>query len=195
MPIRVIQWGSGNVGRHAIRTVAAHPGMELVGMMVTDPGKVGRDIGDIAGIPGVGVTATDDLDEILALDAEVVLHMPLPSLVYGDDPGADMDNFCRLLASGKHVVTTVGYMYPQVYGDDVMRRLTTACAEGGSTFHGTGANPGWFGDLLPLLMSGLSLRIDRIEVRELRSVLMDLGDTYVENDFFSTIYTASAGGS
>jgi 2,4-diaminopentanoate dehydrogenase len=167
MAIRVIQWGSGNVGRHAIRTVAAHPDMELVGMMVTDPGKVGRDIGDISGIDALGVAATADLDEILALDADVVLHMPLPSLVYGDDPGADMDNFCRLLASGKHVVTTVGYVYPQVYGDDVMGRLTAACQAGSSTFHGTGANPGWFGDLLPLLMSGLSLRIDRIQVQEI----------------------------
>jgi hypothetical protein len=167
MAIRLIQWGSGNVGQHAIRTVAANPDMELVGMMVTDPGKVGRDIGDIAGIADVDVVATDDLDEILSLEADVVLHMPLPSLVYGDDPGADMDNFCRLLASGKHVVTTVGYMYPQVYGDAVMDRLTAACEAGGSTFHGTGANPGWFGDLLPLLMSGLSLRIDRIEVQEI----------------------------
>ena len=167
MTIRVIQWGSGNVGAHAIRTVAAHPEMQLVGMMVTDPAKVGRDIGDIVGIAEVGVPATADLGEILAIDADVVLHMPLPSLVYGDDPGADLDNFCRLLASGKHVVTTVGYMYPQVYGDEVMGRLTEACEEGGVTFHGTGANPGWFGDLLPLLMSGLSLRIDRIEVQEI----------------------------
>ena len=69
------------------------------------------------------------------LDADVVLHMPLPSLVHGDDPGADLDNFCRLLASGKHVITTVGYMYPKVYGDEVMGRLTEACELGGVTFH------------------------------------------------------------
>ena len=111
-------------------------------MMVTDPGKVGRDIGDIAGIGATGVAATDELDKILDLDADVVLHMPLPSLVYGDDPDVDLDNFCRLLASGKHVVTTVGYMYPQVYGDEVMDRLTAACESGGSTFHGTGAYRG-----------------------------------------------------
>ena len=141
--------------------------MELVGLMVTNPDKVGRDIGDIAQIPDTGVRATNDLAEILALDADVVLHMPLPSLVYGDDPGADLNTFCELLASGRHVITTVGYMYPQVYGDDVMGRLTDACRAGGSTFHGTGANPGWFGDLLPLLMSGLSLRIDRIDVQEI----------------------------
>lgn len=167
MTIRVVQWGSGNVGQYAIRTVAAHPDMELVALMVTNPAKAGLDVGEIAGLPATGVLATDDLDEILALDADVVLHMPLPSLVYGDAPGADVDNFCRLLASGKHVITTVGYMYPKVYGAEVMGRLTDACLAGGASFHGTGANPGWFGDLLPLLMSGLSLRIDRIDVREI----------------------------
>jgi hypothetical protein len=54
-----------------------------------------------------------------------------------------------------------------VYGDELVDRLTAACATGGSTFHGTGANPGWFGDLLPLLMTGLSLRVDRVTVREI----------------------------
>ncbi|MGA9279478.1 dihydrodipicolinate reductase [Ilumatobacter sp.] len=167
MTIRVVQWGSGNVGQHVIRTLVEQPDMDLVGLMVTNPAKAGLDVGDIVGLPSTGVLATDDLDEILAVEADVVLHMPLPSLVHGDDPDADLDNFCTLLASGKHVVTTVGYMYPKVYGDGVMDRLTEACRIGGSTFHGTGANPGWFGDLLPLLMSGLSLRIDRIDVQEI----------------------------
>jgi hypothetical protein len=167
MAIRVVQWGSGNVGRASIATVAGRPDMEIVGLLVNSPDKVGRDIGQLAGIADMGITATDDVDEIIALDADVVLHMPLPSLVYGDDPGADLDNFCRLLASGKHVITTVGYMYPNVYGDEIMERLVDACATGGVAFHGTGANPGWFGDLLPLLMSGLSLRIDQIAVQEI----------------------------
>jgi hypothetical protein len=165
--IRVIQWGSGNVGRASIATVVARPDTEIVGLLVSDPAKVGRDVGELAGIAAIGVAATDDVEQIVALDADVVLHMPLPSLVHGADPGADLDNFCRLLASGKHVITTVGYMYPKVYGDEVMGRLADACASGGSAFHGTGANPGWFGDLLPLLLSGLSLRIDRIDVQEI----------------------------
>ncbi len=167
MAIRVVQWGSGNVGRLSMRTVAARPDMDLVGLYVTNPDKVGRDAGELAGVDPIGVTAIGDVEEVVALDADVVLHMPLPSLVYGDDPGADLANFVLVLESGKHVVTTVGYMYPQVYGDDVMGPLTEACARGGSTFHGTGVNPGWFGDLLPLLLSGLSMRIDRIDVQEI----------------------------
>ncbi|MEO1058594.1 MAG: dihydrodipicolinate reductase [Actinomycetota bacterium] len=166
MTIKVVQWGTGNVGRMAIRNIVARPDLELAGVMVTNPAKVGLDAGELAGLDPIGVSATNDLDQIIALDTDVVLHMPLPSLVYGDDPGADLANFTTLLGAGKHVVTTVGYMYPQVYGDEVMAPLTEACRRGGAVFHGTGANPGWFGDLLPLLMTGLSLRVDRVVVQE-----------------------------
>ena len=60
MTYRVIQWGSGNVGKMAMRTVAARPDMELVGLMVTNPDKVGKDAGAIAGIEPCGIAATDD---------------------------------------------------------------------------------------------------------------------------------------
>lgn len=167
MAVKVVQWGSGNVGQRIMRTVIARPDMELVGLYVTNPDKAGRDAGQLAGGDAIGVAATNDLGEILAMDADVVIHTPLPSLIYGDDLDADVRNFVALLESGKHVVTTVGYMYPQVYGDELMARLTDACAAGSVTFHGTGANPGWFGDLLPLLMSGLSLRVDQVRVQEI----------------------------
>ena len=167
MGIRVVQWGTGNVGRQSMGAVVRRPDMDLVGVYVTNPDKEGHDAGELAGGDAIGLAATNDLEQILALDADVVLHMPLPSLVYGDDPGADLDNFCRLLESGASVATTVGYMYPQVYGDEVMGRLGSACVAGNSRFHGTGVNPGWFGDLLPLSMSGMSLRVDQIRIQEI----------------------------
>jgi 4-hydroxy-tetrahydrodipicolinate reductase len=168
-PTRVVQWATGNVGRSALRAILARPSLELAGLYVTSPAKAGRDAGELAGVGPTGVAATSDLDEILALDADVVVHTPLPSLVHGDDPGRDVDDFCALLASGADVITTVGYMYPAAYGNELTDRLTEACDHGGSSFHGTGANPGWFGDVLPLVMSGLSLEVDRIAVQEISS--------------------------
>jgi hypothetical protein len=166
-PIRVIQWSTGNVGAHALRAVLDRPGLELAGVYVTNPAKAGRDAGDLVGRPHTGILATSSVEEIVALDADVVVHTSLPSLVHGDAPTRDVDDFCRLLESGKHVVTTVGYMYPKVHGEALVGRLQAACTTGRSVFHGTGANPGWFGDLLPLLMTGLSLTVDRIEVQEI----------------------------
>lgn len=164
---RVICWSTGNVGAHAVRAVVERADLELVGLYVHSESKAGRDAGELVGIDPVGVTATSSVDEIVATDADVVIHAPLPSLVHGDDPDADLATICRLLASGKDVITVVGYMYPAVHGDEVVRRLTAACEAGQATFHGTGLNPGWMGELVPLTMSALSKRIDAITVTEI----------------------------
>ncbi len=167
MTYSIIQWGSGNVGSQAIAAIAQRRDLTLKGLFVYNHDKVGKDAGDIAGIGKVGVKATNDVDKILAMKADCVLHSPLPSLVYGEDPEADLKTICALLASGKNVISTVGYMYPKVYGSRVVKQLAAACRRGDSSFHGTGANPGWLGDLVPLTMSALSGRIDQIVIQEI----------------------------
>src|SRR5271154_4025048 len=67
MPIRVIQWATGGVGRAAVAGVVAHPELELVGCWVHSPDKVGRDVGELCGIGTLGVVATDDVDALVAL--------------------------------------------------------------------------------------------------------------------------------
>lgn len=167
MNTRVIQWSSGNVGKGVIRSIAQRDDLELAGLYVYSPEKSGRDAGEIAGIDPLGVSASNDIEALLAVDADVVIHTPLPSLIYGDDPDADVKTICRLLAAGKNVITTVGYMYPKIHGTELVERLEQACQEGNSTFHSTGLNPGWMGDLLPLTMSAMSSRIDQVYVREI----------------------------
>ncbi len=167
MAYNIIQWGSGNVGSQAIAAIAQRRDLKLKGLFVYSQDKVGRDAGEIAGIGRIGVKATNNVEKILALDADCVIHSPLSSLVYGEDPEADLKTICALLASGKNVISTVGYMYPKVYGARVMNRLAQACRRGGSSFHGTGANPGWLGDLVPLTMSALSGRVDQIVIQEI----------------------------
>jgi hypothetical protein len=167
MAYSVIQWGSGNVGAQAIAEIARRRDLKLKGLFVYNAEKVGVDAGHIAGIKKLGVKATNSVDKILAMDADCVIHSPLSSLVYGDEPQADLETICALLASGKNVISTVGYMYPKVYGSRVVNKLARACRTGDSSFHGTGANPGWLGDLVPLTISALSGRIDQILVQEI----------------------------
>ena len=164
---KVIQWSSGSVGSHALAAVSQRKGMRLAGLYVYAPEKVGKDAGTIAGVGKIGVKATSDIDKILKTEADVVIHTPLPSVVWGQDPNADLDIICKLLASGKNVITTVGYLYPKFHGRAVVRKLEAACKKGGTSFHSTGSNPGWIGDLLPLTMSALSNRIDQIAVQEI----------------------------
>ncbi|GIH24779.1 diacylglycerol kinase [Acrocarpospora phusangensis] len=164
--LRVVQWATGAVGGYALRSVITRPEFELAGVLVYDPDKVGLDAGALVGLDPTGVVCTDDVDYILSLDADCVLHMPLPASYFGGDHATDVETICALLSSGKNVITTTGFVYPAAYGPGVVERLTAACAEGGTTLHGTGINPGFVSDLLPLALTGLSSRLDHIYVRE-----------------------------
>ena len=144
MTIRVIQWATGGVGRAAIAGVLAHPDLELVGCWVHSADKAGRDVGELCDGPPVGVVATDDIDELVALDADCVIYSPVMA-----DPGV----VARLLASGKNVVTPLNWFFP---GGRDESRIETACAEGRTTIHGTGIHPGGITERFPLMVSALS---------------------------------------
>ncbi len=154
---RVVQWATGSIGQIAIRHFVDNPVYELVGVHVTNPDKLGKDAGDLAGIGPTGVLATGDVGAIVALRPDCVSYAPLH---------ADVDDLCRLLASGINVVTPVGFVYPTARSAPDFTRLRAACAEGGASFHGTGVHPGFSGDLLPLVFSRIFTRIDQVQVRE-----------------------------
>lgn len=163
--LRVIQWATGSVGRQSAAAVHRHPELELVGAYVYNAAKAGRDVGEICGIGEIGVTATDDPEEIVATSADCVLYMPQGEM----NPLGAVSDICRLLASGKNVISTAvtALIYPAAMGCRVLARLTEACAAGRSSFHGTGIEPGWAAEVLPLTMSGLFGRIDTLLVQEL----------------------------
>lgn len=154
---RVIQWATGNVGRIAIRHFVGNPTYDLVGVLVTNPKKVGKDAGEIAGIRATGVIATDKVEAIAALDADCVHYAPLVQ---------DLDVVRRLLRAGKNVVSTLGPFYPTERNRVDIEKLEAACRDGGTSFHGSGIHPGFAGDLLPLTMARLMNRIDRIHIHE-----------------------------
>jgi hypothetical protein len=125
---------------------------------VTNPDKVGKDAGALVDLPATGVLATDDVEQILATKADAVLFAPLVQ---------DIDMVCRLLRSGKNVISPVGPVYPtEAFRGDV-DRIEAACKEGGTSFHGCGIHPGFIGDIMPLTLARLANRIDRIEVSEI----------------------------
>ena len=162
---RVIQWATGPVGRHAAAAVQAHPDLELVGALVYDTEKAGRDVGDVCGFGATGIVTTTDPADMLDLEADCVLYMARGEM----NPRAAIGDICALLASGKNVVSTAltTLIYPAAAGSRVVKRLEDACAEGHSTFHATGIEPGWASEVLPLTMSAVFRRIDHLLVQEL----------------------------
>lgn len=77
MTIRVVEWTTGQVARAAVRAVLAQQELELVGCYAWSPRKVGKDVGELCELPPLGVTATDDIEAIIALNPDVVLYMPM----------------------------------------------------------------------------------------------------------------------
>jgi 2,4-diaminopentanoate dehydrogenase len=157
MGYKVVQWATGGVGKEALRGIIQHPQLELVGTLVYSAQKEGQDAGSICDLPPVGVVATRSQDAILALDADCVCYTPLTP---------DLDEVCRLLESGKNVVTTAFLFRPSSMPAEHLRRLEAACARGRTSVHGTGINPGFVGDLLVLVLSGLCRRVEHVHVTE-----------------------------
>ena len=141
MTIRVIQWATGTVGIHAVPGIVAHPDLELAGLWVHSDEKAGRDAGELCGGPPVGVIATQDADALLALDAEVVCYTASSDI----RPDGVVDDLCRMLASGKNVVSTsfVPLLFPKAAGEGIYERLQEACLEGGSSLYTSGIDPGF----------------------------------------------------
>jgi hypothetical protein len=163
MSYRVIQWATGHTGKMVVAATAERPDYEIVGAFTYSPDKAGRDLGEICGIRNLGVTATNDRERILALDADCVLFLAGAEV----DVPASLRDVCALLASGKNVVTTAAqFIYPKSMGEDFERQIKEACKKGGTTYHGLGVMPGFFAESVPLLLSRLSRRIDKLVASE-----------------------------
>lgn len=165
MAYRVIQWSTGNVGRHSLRLVARHPELELVGLWVHGAGKAGRDAGELAGIEPVGVIATNDADALLALDADCVVYTATADL----RPSEAIADMARILESGKNVVSSsvVPLIYPPHVDAQMRAPLERACATGGVSCFTSGIDPGWANDLLPLVLTGTCEYVDELRVMEI----------------------------
>ena len=162
MTYKIIQWATGAMGKTCLQAVIDHPATELVGLYVYSEAKAGKDAGAIARRNPVGVLATSDIDDILALDADVVIHCAriLPPF------GSHDAEIVRLLESGKNVISINGYSDPGRWDSARRAVLAAACAKGNSTLMGAGLNPGYAGEQLAIVATGACSRVDRIDITE-----------------------------
>jgi hypothetical protein len=162
---RVVVWGTGNVGRPALRAVAAHRDLELAGVIVSSPAKRGRDAGEIAGIGRLGVPATDDVSVALASDVDAVVY----AATADTRPTEALADLERCLRAGRNVVSTSFYplLHPRSAPRPLRDAIESACAAGGSSVFVSGIDPGWALDVLPALLSGVGAGITEIRMQEL----------------------------
>jgi hypothetical protein len=155
--IRVVQWTTGHVARHAVRAVVERPDLELVGVYAFSADKVGKDVGELAGLgQPVGVAATDDIDSLIALRPDCVIYMPLHP---------DIEHLARLLRAGINIVTTAGIVTGRAIGELARGRLDDAARAGGASLFGSGIHPGHT-DYLAAAASGICRDVNYVRVAE-----------------------------
>src|SRR5438874_6515745 len=167
MAKRVVVWGTGLVGRLVIPEILPHPEFELVGVGVRNPDKVGQDVGTLCGIQPIGIEATDDLDALVALQPDALVH-------YGPTAAHPMDNIRDIgafLRAGTDVCSTAmtPWVWPAMHLNppDWIAPITEACAVGDSSCFTTGIDPGFGNDLFPMTLMGLCSEVRLVRALEI----------------------------
>ena len=167
MALRVVEWSTGTVGRHAIAGIDSHPDLELVGVWVSDPAKVGRDAGELAGLGRqLGVVATNDRDQLLALRPDAIVHTAMT-----DDRVVEaIADLTAFVQAGINVVSSGPVVLQFPYGvlpESMIESIEQAAIAGGASIHVNGIDPGFANDVLPLSMTSLSQRVDEVRCIEI----------------------------
>jgi hypothetical protein len=167
MAIKVAQIGTGNVGRHALTQLITDPRFELTGVWVSSKDKAGKDAAELAGLDNsTGITATTDLDAILADSPECVVYTAMADNRLPDA----LEDYRRILAAGINVVgsSAVFLQYPwQVLPNELVSPIEDAAQAGKSSLFVNGIDPGFANDLLPLALAGTCQSIEQIRCMEI----------------------------
>jgi hypothetical protein len=175
-PKRIVVWGTGFVGKMVVPEVLRHPCFELVGVGVSAPDKVGRDVGEICGMDPIGLAATDDVDQLIALNPDALVHYG-PTAAHAEDNIRLMGAFLR---RGIDVCSTA--MTPWVWPTMAQNPpswidpITEACEEGGASCFTTGIDPGFANDLFPMTLMGLCAEVRSVRALEILDYINYTGD-------------------
>ena len=190
-PLTIVQYGLGPIGQETARTVLDKDAaaMTLVGAIDIAPDKVGRDMADVIGgrDAATEVTVSDDADAVLAdTRPDIVLHTTTSFL---DDVA---DQLVQCARAGAHVVSSTEELsYPYERHPDVAARLHQVARDEGVVIVGTGVNPGYAMDTLPLTATGVctdvrAVHVERVvDAGERREPLQDKVGAGLSRDAFA----------
>jgi len=165
MTYRVVQWGTGNLGKLAVQSILKHPELELIGTWVSSSDKAGRDAGELCGVAPIGLLASQDADALINGDADCICYA-------ANSMGREeqvVDDCVRMLEAGKNVVNVSdpALVYPKAKGGNVYDRLQQACQVGKASFYTSGGDPGWAGFGLALAPLTIAQQVRSIRLLEI----------------------------
>lgn len=165
---KVIIWGFGMVGKSALKIIDQREQLELVGVIDVDPKKVGQDAGTLAGLKETGVIVSDNIEEVLSLDADVVMYYCPTKWDKGNisrtGVTGNVDDICLALSHKKNVLTTLPVFYSKKNAPEYYERIDKVAKENGVTFTQQGIYPGLYTPYLPTVLGSLNREIESVVV-------------------------------
>jgi 4-hydroxy-tetrahydrodipicolinate reductase len=158
--LRVIAYGLGVMGAGVVKALQKKQGFQVVGAVDVNPAFKDKDLGEVLGLPPLGVKVSADAAAVFkSADADVVVHAT------SSDLRAVEPQLAACAAAGLDVVSTCEELsYPWKRHPEVSKRLDAAAKAGGASLVGTGINPGYLMDALPLVLTAPCLRVDSVRV-------------------------------
>ena len=159
--IRVIHYGLGPIGVGVAKLIVARKDMQIVGAIDIDPHKIGRDLGELLGTgQKLGVTIASDARVVLDKDKADIVVLTTASSLRGIT-----SQLKQIAERGLPVISTCEELsYPPAHNADIVAELDAVARQHGVAFYGTGVNPGFTMDALPLMLSAPCADVQRIRV-------------------------------
>lgn len=160
--IKVVQFGLGPIGIESLKLAAEQSWLEVTGGVDIDPAKVGKSLADLTGVASLaGAKVFASLDALFAAVGapDVVLHTA------GSSAAASFAQAKPALDRGVSVASTCEELiFPALKTPDLAREYDALCRRTGARVAGTGVNPGFVMDILPICLTGVSRDVQSIYV-------------------------------
>lgn len=163
--IRVVQMGLGPIGNKATLYLAERPQhFEIAGAIDLDPAKVGRDVGELAGLAPLGVAVSSDLHSVLSQEnIDVVLLTTVSSLLKAQS------QLAAILPYGVNIVSSCEELsYPWLTQPEIAAAIDALAKQHQVSVLSTGVNPGFLMDFLPLALTGVCRHVEKITIERIQ---------------------------
>lgn len=160
--IKVIQFGLGPIGIESLKLAAESSWLEVMGGVDIDPAKIGQTLAQVTGITELGgANVHPSLETLFAAvgTPDVVLHTA------GSSAAASFAQMRPALERGISVASTCEELiFPALQAPGATADYDALCRRTGARIAGTGVNPGFVMDLLPICLTGVSRDVRSIYV-------------------------------
>jgi 4-hydroxy-tetrahydrodipicolinate reductase len=160
--VKIVSYGIGVIGKRLSKYLLTKKGIEIVGAIDINPNILGKDLGEVLGQDKIGVIISDDVDKVLnETKPDIVCHTTMSYL------HQTYDQFEEILRHGINIISSceeLGYPFVEKKSTEMAHKLDKIAKENGATMLGTGINPGFLMDTLPIFLSGPCEEVEEIYI-------------------------------